>query len=417
MDKKTVRLYYLPFFILLLTFNSVNQWSKMPIGSTLTEWIVIVLTIGSMVLVAKDTFDTSHKKNYIFVYAFFAWMAIGVVRGYYEAHGYWMWKQFINNTMCLLPPIAVFTFYEPVVLERTLKAWMPWALAAFVVFFYWQVGLMQFYFGPIFLLACFIPLIPRQWKFIVGALIVWLLLNDYINDRAQSIKALSCILISLACLFHRFIPTFLLKVVHWAFYIAAITLLYLGITERYNIFEETATENEGVVVSQYTEDGEWVEVDLASDTRTFIYTEVIGSAIENNYVWTGRTLARGNDSTFFGDENYELTGLYERAKNELCFPNVFTWLGVIGMVLYCLIYLGASFLAVYRSNSIYVRLLGVVVAFHFLFGWIEDITRFDILNLSLWMTIAICYSARYRSMTDDEFKQWIRNIFTYKRFF
>ena len=46
-----------------------------------------------------------------------------------------------------------------------------------------------------------------------------------------------------------------------------------------------------------------------------------------------------------------------------------------------------------------------------MFGWIEDINNVDINNASLWMTIAICYSPFFRSMTDNEFEIWIRSIF------
>ncbi len=35
------------------------------------------------------------------------------------------------------------------------------------------------------------------------------------------------------------------------------------------------------------------------DTRTFLYAEEIQSAIKNNYIIIGRSIARGYDSLFF----------------------------------------------------------------------------------------------------------------------
>ena len=59
------------------------------------------------------------------------------------------------------------------------------------------------------------------------------------------------------------------------------------------------------------------------------------------------------------------------------------------MILYCLIYLQSSYLALYKSKNLFMKLIGVYIAFRFLFGWIEDFNRFDISNIALWMVIAM----------------------------
>lgn len=127
----------------------------------------------------------------------------------------------------------------------------------------------------------------------------------------------------------------------------------------------------------------------------------------------GRTPARGNDSVTFGEFNAEelKTGKFERHSNEVCFPNIFTWLGLIGMILYCLIYLKSSYLALYKSNNLFMKLIGVYIAFRFLFGWIEDFNRFDISNIALWMVIAMGFSVEFRRMNNQEFILWVKSVF------
>lgn len=105
------------------------------------------------------------------------------------------------------------------------------------------------------------------------------------------------------------------------------------------------------------------------------------------------------------------TGKYERYQNELCHLNIFTWLGVIGMLLYTLIYIRSSYLAVYRSNSYFLKLIGVFIAFHWAYGWIEDTTNFDILNISLWSAISMGLSSQFRAMTNQDFVEWFGAIF------
>ena len=109
------------------------------------------------------------------------------------------------------------------------------------------------------------------------------------------------------------------------------------------------------------------------------------------------------------------TGKYERHSNEVCHPNIFTWLGLVGVILYSLIYLKSSYLAVYKSNNIYIKILGVFIAFRWAYGWVEDFNRFDIMNISLWMMIAMGFSEQFRDMTDRDFKIWIRSIFWKQR--
>ena len=195
-----------------------------------------------------------------------------------------------------------------------------------------------------------------------------------------------------------------------------VVLLFLGLTGTFNIFEGLSLKNEGKYEITRTVDGKNVTDDLSADTRTFIYKEVISSAIKHDYVLWGRTPARGNDSVFFGRFSAEElgTGKFERHSNELCHTNVFTWLGLVGLILYSCIYLRSSYLAVFKSNSIYMKFLGCFIAFRWAYGWVEDFNRFDIMNVSLWMMIAMGISIRFRSMSNRDFYLWVLSIFDMK---
>ena len=184
----------------------------------------------------------------------------------------------------------------------------------------------------------------------------------------------------------------------------------LGATGRFNIFDVTSNEK---IIYHKTQTGEIREENVYSDTRTFIYLEVFASAIRNDYLIFGRTLARGNDSAFFGaflGDDLK-TGKFERHSNELLHLNILTWLGLVGVFLYSLIYIRGSWLAVYRSKNFYVKLMGIFVAFHWAYGWVEDFNRLDIQNIALWSVIAMSYSSKFRVMTDAEFRAWFRGVF------
>ena len=165
--------------------------------------------------------------------------------------------------------------------------------------------------------------------------------------------------------------------------------------------------------STIVEDGSQENESLTTDTRTFLYVEVLQSALKNNYLVFGRTPARGNDSVMFGDQVESETNSkkYERHSNEVAVLNIFTWTGLIGLLLYYLIFIKASYLAVYSSNNVFIKILGTYVAFRWCFAWVEDFSKFDLTNIFLWIAVGMCFSEHFRRMDNFMFKNTVRNIF------
>jgi hypothetical protein len=130
----------------------------------------------------------------------------------------------------------------------------------------------------------------------------------------------------------------------------------------------------------------------------------------------GRTPARGNDSNLFGlHQLRELkTGKKERYANEVSILNIFTWTGLIGVILYFFVFLKASYLAVVKSNSFFMKLLGLFVAFRWVYAFIEDFSNFNLYYIFLWIMIGMCFSKEFREMNDEEIKYWVEGLFKKK---
>lgn len=400
------------FLILLLTVISVNQWNTVfSIGTTLSwfvSFVLLIYTIRYLVMLKLP-----NKQDYYCVSIYLVYALIGCVRGVFVADDYWTYKQLVSGVLSLSLPLFVYPFSNSFVTGDTFRYWLKYAVPLYFLIFIWAVvvGAHHFYLGPIFLLLCYFHLLPKKWKLIVGFMAL-IMLTANLGARSQVIKTAVCILVALGCYFRGFITTGILRIAHWVCYIVPVVLLVLGILGVFNIFEDLSS-NEGKHMSTKVVDGHVVEEDLSADTRTFIYVESITSAINHNYVLFGRTPARGNDSITFGSYMGDKlgTGRYERHMNEVCHPNVFTWLGLVGMLLYCYLYFKGSFLALYKSNNFYIKILGVFVAFRWAFGWIEDFNRFSIMSISLWMMIGMCFSYQFRKMTNTEFEGWFKSIF------
>jgi len=193
--------------------------------------------------------------------------------------------------------------------------------------------------------------------------------------------------------------------------------LLLGLSGNFNIFELNEYFGEQNV-KNISNSGEKTEENLTADTRTFLYIEVIESAIKHNYIIFGRTPARGNDSPSFGEYNKDKlkTGKLERFANEVSILNVFTWLGIVGVFLYFIIFFKASYYAINESNNIFIKIIGIYISFRWLYGFVEDFSNFDLSNIFLWIMVGMSFSKNFRHMSDKQFKVWVRSMFNYTNF-
>jgi len=394
---------FLPVLILLITFISVNQWNKFDIGGPVFIMGISLLTVISVFWCKIKYFRPDNIKDYRLVLVYLLWLLVGIIRGFVEmdemgdAADKWRWQNFILTSFALVLPIFVYVFSIPEILQKTLKIWFTFALFVFAgLMFTLSTSAYHFYLGPVLLMACFLPILPKRWKIILAGLLFLMIFINF-TARSQVIKAGIALMISFAYIMSKYLSKRFFGLVHWICYIVPIILLYLGIAGIFNVFRFGEELNLGEVK----------EEKLSTDTRSGLYYEVITSAVKHNYIWQGRTPARGNDTELFSKDYYNT----ERFDNEFCHPNVFTWLGMIGVILYSLIYLKSSYLAVYKSNNIWIKLLGLYIAFRWFFGWIEDINHLTIMSISLWMMIAMGFSEQFRQMNNEEFKEWAVGVF------
>ena len=306
-------------------------------------------------------------------------------------------------------PILLYLFAYPSVVQYVLRKWLFWGGLIFLVFVSWNVGPNCLYLAPISLFACFFFDLPKKWKIAIGIILfIWL---STIMDRANLLRSTMMIACALAFKYRRFVSDKLLKIGHHLFFFVPLILLLLGFWGNFNFFKYLQDDNDGRHTEQIKKaDGSVKEVDVFGDTRTFIYSEVLDSSIKYEYVLWGRTPARGNDDYFFesliNDDKGNQLRKNERHVNEVGFLNVYTWIGLIGIILYSLLYLKASLLALHHSKNSYIKYLGIFIAFRWALGWIEDINLFFIQSIILWMLIAMCMSKKFRDMNDSEFRSW-----------
>lgn len=404
------------FLLIILTVTSVNQWSTFPIGNTTTDWFLFGI-ITTILISGKKYFCQNPKdKQYMFVQIYVFWILTCIIRGFFVAEFYWDFKSLLGSGFALLVVLSIYIFSNPEIVQLVLKKWLRYALPLFfVIMFFITTDSYGFFLVPISFLTLFTPLLSKKWRYIFLGLTLFIIFID-LDARTSVIKFLIPIIFSFLLLMPKFINSKNFKALNQVLLILPIIFFTLAITGTFNIFKIGDTIK-GTYTKTKVVDGEMREFDLKHDSRTFLYVEVLNSAIKHDYILFGRTPARGNDSFSFGSHSAEElgTGRYERYSNEVSILNIFTWTGLTGVVLYFLIFFKASQLAIIHSNNQYVKLIGLYVSFRWVSAWVEDFNRFDIMNFMLFMSIAICFSSKFRLMTNAEFRSWLNGIFSRKK--
>jgi hypothetical protein len=401
----------LPFGISLLTISSIAQWANLPVDNTFIWWIVYFSILVMFYQARTKHFDKEDILNIRGIYIYLLWNIICIVRGTFVAENYWEWKNLFGTSMVLLLPLSIYAFTNRFVVQKTIYIYLKYALPGFFFFYFtFTAGdAIGRYLVPISFLVLFLPILDTKWRIIVLSFTAFVIFGDA-TARSNVIKFGVPVSLSLLFFLKKKTNTIIFEAIRLLFILLPMVLFVLGFTGLFNVFKMDDYIS-GDYHSKAISNGE--EESLTSDTRTFLYEEVILSAIKYDYILFGRTPARGNESPYFGEYSMEVlhTGKMERFSNEVSILNIFTWTGIFGVVLYFYVFYRASYLAVNRSNNIFIKVIGVCVAFRWLYAWVEDFSQFDLSYIFLWLMISMCYSKNFRLMDDLQMRLWIRGIF------
>lgn len=400
---------FLSYSILLISVYSVLQWSSLSatvLNNTFCWWFL-------QALILYNFYKFREIKEKV-LSIFLVYVVLSFLYGLYMAENYWHYKFLVRNLMIYLMPMSIYVFVYPSRVQSVLRVWFKKALILLICispFIYSDAW--GNYLTPFCLFALFYHLLPHKWRcitilafiltftlgwtsrsctirfsaaFIIGVLFIWKNSRNVIWGHIKKIYVV-------------------LSLIPVVFFILATTNVFnilnvdkeLGLSQKYEIFQSDKEANGSVL----------------EDTRTLVYIEVLNSALQNHYIVQGHSLARGYECVMFNDDINEVAGgalKGERPASETCILNIFTYMGIIGVVLYMLIFFKSTFLAIFHSNNNYIKVIALFVLFRWIYSWVEELAFFNITYLMLWIMVAMCFSPYFRRMTNEEFKCWFKAI-------
>ena len=393
-------------WILLLFFPSIYTGffpGKITVISFLCGWLIISL----YVLNSKHMDFAEFDGKPIFV-LFMLLNVVIYIRGFFNID---------SNTdlyalavslffMCFLIPPYMFLAQSELlpVFWRSLL-FLGGALCVVCFFFPSNDGMMSLAHNASFLhvFALCIPFVSKKWRRIIIIAALFIALLDV--DR-RSILANMFFSLSLGMFATLITKKALKTVMFWALISVPVILFVLGLAGTFNVFQYM----EGEYTYQVSDEARGI----FADSRSEIYNDVFTELRNQNAMIYGLG-GNGKTHTSLADlrhHNFDELYVHGRPGTESGMLNYIQYGGLIGLLVYGLLLIVGAFKAVFHSNNRFMMLVGLYVAFKFLFSFLEDRVGFQPNTFFLFLAIGMCYNVTLREMDDDEITEYIQQVFT-----
>ena len=252
----------------------------------------------------------------------------------------------------------------------------------------------------IFLL--FIPFLQKKWRRIIVFVVIVIALLD-VDRRSIIANVLFCLVLGYGA------PVLTKNIVKAGVFasliLIPIILFIMGVSGVFNVFEYM----EESYTYQASEDAR----DMFADSRTDIYNDVFTELQDQDaMLWglggIGKTHTPLEDIKYY---NFDEIYAHGRSGTESGMLNYIQYGGMLGLLIYGLLLIVASYKAVFKSNNKLMVLVGLYVAFKFLFSFIEDRVGFQPNTFYLFLAVGMCYNVSLREMDDEEMREYIQQVF------
>ena len=389
---------------------SCQQWLEIPVTNQALDWLCQFSILGIFAWMAFRSRNLPQYRMPWQIVLYLAMVVLSAIYGLFMSEGYWDYKALVTNFLTFALCLSYFYFAQPSKVAVSLKVWL---LVSFVVFWvlmpFMQGECIGRFMLPVSFLLILSPLFEK--KSLIAILILSVLVIAFSAGGARSnlLRFMFCLALGLGMAFRQHIPVPLLKCVVVIEFVLPFVFLLLAVTGSFNIFQIGETLGAGDIEVRNSFDADNTE-DLGADTRTFIYLEEFASALNHGYILQGRSMARGYDSEFFGNEDIEMTGRGERGSSEVAILNVFNYFGVVGVIIYFLLVAGAAVRVFLHSGNKVLYFIAIYIGFRWMWAFVEDFTRFDLNTICLWIALSMCYSPLFLKMDERGICSWARQL-------
>lgn len=393
------------FSIIPSLYNSIYP-GRIAIASILCSYPIFVGIIYIINRLYASRVNITRKFDGInYVYLFIIYNLIVLLRGLFDAQSVEDWKSMFSNVLplYLVTHFSLYIALYPSFVIDTIKTFLTYGLLLCLLIYVIEPELSINFIkslSPIYFIILIIPYLDKKNGIFIITVAAIFFFSVFTN-RANMLNIIIAFVI---------VSTFIWRKKKWIF--ATIktlrfvllslppVFLILGLSGIFNVFL-IGESLSWVVVDEKKE-----SQDLLIDSRTAIYNDVFGELERKDSFLFGLG-ASGKTKTSLTDISYaDFDVIYKEGRRgtESGMLNYIQWGGIIGGLLYFLLFIKASYLGVYKSKNWFCIMIGLWVAFKGMFSFIEDRNFFSISTIFIFLAISVCMSKKIRSLRDNEIK-------------
>lgn len=368
--------------------------------STYISIAVIWLGIYYIVRYIKKGDDKIAHKRWLALLLLYSFITI--IRGCFTAENYWDWKFLIfQNIPALLVPAAAFLGTDILAIQRLYKFILPaYFIIAFGSLLFISTSQFIYLAAPLYFLILFMPYMTNRKRFMVLVVMGVSILSNP-TARSNDIRIILALLLAVS---YYMLPKtqsriFALSLVHKILFFLPVIFISLAIWGNFNVLNMDSYLGE---LKMKNTEGQ--QENLTDDTRTFLYKETLATLVNNNTLIFGEGGCGKYDTDFFVD----LENDGKRYGCEVGALNIWLFSGIVGLILYGIVFFLASGIAINKSNNRLCKMMGLYLIFRWNYFFIEEFSLFNTNFFFLWLSIGMCLSPTFRRLDDLQIKQRVR---------
>lgn len=291
----------------------------------------------------------------------------------------------------------------PYDIQRLWKSYMIWGLLLCLICYFVPPsnGMMSFGHNMSFLnvfILC-IPFLRTKYRIMIVIVVLITIFYD-LNRRSVLINNIVPFAI-IALYYSSLYKTAINKLLMALLIIMPILFFMLGAYGSFNIFKYMED------VSDYSINNEVRS--LTTDSRSGIYDDVL-SEIDRRQAYIWGLGGNGKTPTSLIKHGYGDIYQFGRPGTESGMLDHIQYGGLLGFFSYGLLLIAAAFKASNSKND-FIRMLGIFIAFKFLYSFVEDKVTTNAQTIYLFLWISMCYNKQFREMSNVQIKRYFRLIF------
>ena len=392
-------------FTVILSLIPALYITIFPGKSALISLICSYPLIFLLFLHSKKKFLTNFDSG-IYINLFLLYNIVVLLRGFLNATTEQDWIVFlvVDIPIHLFVHFTLFLAFNKNSIISIFSAFLSFGLIIGIIIYFlpfkYQFGFPKAV-SPVYILILMIPFLSKKFGLFILALAFLSLFSD-LESRSNVLNIIVALLIVITYYFknshltHPFI-----KLIRGVLLITPVVLLILGVFGIFNIF----------LIGEYLSNDENME-EILVDSRTGIYTDVFTQLKKDNVILFGLGASGKTDTYLLDSKSQDFSEIYNEGRRgtESGMLNYIQWGGVLGGLIYFLLFVKGSYFGIYKSNNWFCVMLGLWVAYKGLFSFIEDRPNFSIDSIFIFFAIGICLNKEIRKFSDVDMKIMFENM-------